>query len=184
MATPKSARLLLLAAVVVSALGCSGDGEPDASTAEEPAAQDSADNVDTGTDDEDGLEQPECELPDDLVQTLGQERQLVLNLALAEGGNFETVASAGLPESGTFRSVADALGGLDLSGIPSNPNFDGPDDIVADLHETADLLDAALAAGADTTDPAWSALSEFYTQDFFTRHNASVGYYLTEAGCV
>ncbi len=55
--------------------------------------------------------------------------------------------------------------------------------IAEDLRKTADLLQAALAAGGDTADPAWTALSEFYTQKLFVRHNASIAYYLREAGC-
>lgn len=184
---PKSAALSSLGALLAVALtGCGSDDMPDEAAEAETA--DSADVEEPSGDDveteDDGAAEPACDLPADLLERLNLERQLVLNLAMAEGGNLESVESVGTPEPETFRSLADALDGLDLSAISSNQQFDEPDDLIGDLNETADLLEAALAAGTDAADPAWQALSDFYTQEFFVRHNASVGYYLTEAGCV
>lgn len=185
---PKSAAVSSLGALLAVALtGCGSDDMTDEAT--EAEAADSADVEEPSGDDaeaeDDGAAEPACDLPADLLERLNLERQLVLNLAMAGGDNLESIESAaGTPEPETFRSLADALDGLDLSGIPSNPQFDEPNDLVGDLSETADLLEAALAAGTDAADPAWQALSDFYTQEFFVRHNASVGYYLTEAGCV
>jgi hypothetical protein len=182
---PKSAVLLPLGAMLAVALmGCGGDDAPEeGAEAEAPAETDLPDD-EVDPSDEEGAPDSNCDLPGDLLERLNTDRQTVLNLALAEGANLEAVESIGLPEPDTFRSVAEVLDGLDLSGIPSNPQFDEPGDIVIDLHETADLLEAALAAGADAADPAWTELTEFYLQDFFVRHNASIGYYLNEAGCV
>ena len=178
---PRSAALLSLGALLaVPLMSCSTETTP-----EDPAAADTEAPADvTDPSDEQAAAKLDCQLPDDLLERLNLERQLVLNLALAGGGNLEAIESASTLEPETFRSVADVLDGLDLSGIASNPQFDEPDDIVRDLHETAGLLEGALAAGADTADPAWTELTEFYSQEFFVRHNASVGYYLNEAGCV
>lgn len=170
----RSAVLVSLGALLaVLLMGCGGDDAPTGSSTDVP------DSAAGGA-----AAEAECNVPDGLLDRFNLQRQLVLNLALAGGENLETVQSVGPPEPETFRSVADVLAGLDLSGIASNPQFDGAEAIVADLHTTADLLQAALVAGTDTADPAWQELTEFYTQEFFVRHNASVGYYLSEAGCV
>lgn len=173
------AQVVVIALLALSVVGCSSTGEADPPDTDATAAPVEA----TGAPEDQAAAEAECNIPDGLLDRLGLERQLVLNLAMAEGSNLEDVQSLGGPEPDTFRSVADVLDGLDLSGVEPRPNFDEPDDIVADLRETADLLEAALAAGTDTTDPAWRALTEFYTQDFFIQHNASINYYLDEAGC-
>lgn len=161
---------IIFSALILSAVGCGEEGEPDAAMAEAPG--------------EEVVAETECRLPDGLLERFGLHRQLVLNLAQTEGRNRESVEGMGVPEPGTFRSVADALDGRDLSNVTPNAAFDAPDDLVQDLRQTADLLEAALATRGEGAEPAWTALAEFYTQEFFVRHNASIGYYLNEAGCV
>ncbi|MQA90482.1 MAG: hypothetical protein GEU90_09630 [Gemmatimonas sp.] len=169
--TNSLALLPLLALLALPVVGCGTEGETDAfRQAEAPTEEVAA--------------EPECSLPDGLLERLNFHRQQVLNLAQTGGGNLEAVQGMGAPEPATFRSVADILEDLDLSSVASNSAFDAPDDIVRDLRQTADLLEVALAADSETADPAWTALAEFYTQEFFVRHNASLGYYLDEAGCV
>lgn len=161
----------LLALFFLPIVGCGTEAETDASAqAEVPTEEVAA--------------EPDCRLPAGLLGQLNVQRQFVLNLAQTGGRNLEAVQGMGTPEPATFRSVADILDDLDLSSIPSNSAFDAPDEIVRDLRRTADLLEASLAAGTATAEPAWTALAEFYTQEFFVRHNASLGYYLGEAGCV
>lgn len=176
---PKSAAVLSLSSLAVLLVGCGGEDTSGGPVGDATAPAEAADAPDQTT-----AADVECDLPDGLLEQIGLERQLVLNLAMAEGDNLETVESAGPPDPESFRSLAEVLDGLDLSAASADAQFDEPDDVVADLNETADLLGAALAAGADTADPAWTALSAFYTQEFFVRHNASVNYYLNEAGCV
>lgn len=162
---------IVFPALILSAVGCGEEGETDApARAEAPTEEVTA--------------EPECHLPDGLLQRFGSQRQLVLNLAQAEGRNRATVEDMGAPEPATFRSVADVLDDVDLSSVAPNAAFDAPEDLVDNLRQTADLLEAALATSGEGGDPAWTTLAEFYTQEFFVRHNASVGYYLDEAGCV
>lgn len=162
---------IIFPALILSVVGCTGEGEPDApASAEAPTEEVTAET--------------ECHLPDGLLQRFGSQRQLVLNLAQAEGRNRASVEAMGAPEPATFRSLADVLDDVDLSSVAPNAAFDAPDDLVQNLRQTADLLEAALATSSEGDDPAWTALAEFYTQAFFVRHNASVGYYLNEAGCV
>ena len=178
-----AARTQVVAVIALLALGvagCSSTGEPDPPGTDTTGAP--ADVADSS--EEPPAAEAECNMPEGLLDRFNLERQLVLNLALAEGANFESVQVMSGPEPGTFRSVADVLDGLDPSGIAPHPSFDDPDDIIADLRETADLLEAALAAGTDTADPAWRELTEFYTQGFFVQHNASMSHLLEEAGCV
>lgn len=184
----RSAVLVSLGALLaVLLMGCGGDDAPEGSEGSADGAATAGSEASPDTADASGEQAAtatECDPPDGLVERLGLQRQLVLNLAQAEGENLEAIQSSGPPEPETFRSVADILDSLDLSGIAANSPFEAPEDVVADLRKTADLLEAALAAGTDTADPAWRALTEFFTQEFFVQHNASVGYYLNEAGCV
>lgn len=121
----------------------------------------------------------------DLLTKYGLQKQLVLNLAMARGRNLKSMQeTTGGPEPATFRRLGAGFEGFDWAGIETLPNFDTPDVIARDLGKTADLLQNALAAGDNSADPAWAELSEFYTQKFFVRHNSSISYYLSEAGCV
>ncbi|MBX2796598.1 MAG: hypothetical protein KTR31_02980 [Myxococcales bacterium] len=120
----------------------------------------------------------------ELLEAFGLERQLVLNLALAQGDNYDTMAkTTGLPDPATFRGMADGFEGFDTSSIEPNPFFDEPAQIIVDLRTTADLLETALDAGSDSSDPAWADLAAFYTNGFFVGHGSSINYYLGEAGC-
>jgi len=123
--------------------------------------------------------------PRDLLDKYGLQKQLVLNLSMAGGRNLKTMRETmGAPEPETFRRMAAGFENFDASGIEPIANFDTPDVITRDLGRTADLLAAALAAGEHSGDPAWTELSEFYTQKFFVHHNASISYYLNKADCV
>jgi hypothetical protein len=121
---------------------------------------------------------------EDLRNRLGLEAQLVLNLSLGDADTYDAmVETTGLPDPETFRQVRQAFENLDLSGVEMNPFFQRPPEIVSGLTNTAELLQDALAAGTRRPDPAWDALSDFYTSDFFVTHNASINYYLGEVGC-
>lgn len=180
----KAAVLTSLGALLaVLLMGC-GDESPteeaagDATTTETGASADPAGSADGNV-----ATDVACDLPEGLLNRLTVQRQLVRNVASAGGENLDAVQSGDPLDPETFRTVADVLDRLDLSGVTSNPQFDAPEDVIADLRKTADLLQAALDAGTDTADPAWQELTEFFTAEFFARHGASVNYYLTEAGC-
>src|SRR5690554_1087629 len=180
----KSAALASLGALLaVLLMGCGGDGAAEGAAGGPASAETGAPADQPDPAPEAGTE-AECDLPEGLAARLNLQRQLVLSVASSGGENLEAVQSTNPLEPELFRSLADTLDGLDLSGVAANPHFDPPEDVVADLRKTADLLQAALDAGSDSADPAWRELSEFYTEEFFTRHNASVSYYLSEAGCV
>lgn len=182
----KSAALASLGALLtVLLMACGDDG--DDSPAEEIAGGAAEIDASAGPSDADNEKVAtvgECNPPDGLLGKVAVQRQLLLNVALARGENFEAIQSENPLDPETFRSVADVLDNLDLAGVPSYPQFDGAEEVVADLRKTADLLQAVLEAGTDTADPAWQELSQFYTLDFFVQHSASLDYYLNEAGCV
>lgn len=171
MAKYRFARRAALAGLCLALAACGGEGE----TAQNTGATGSAEAAAAGC----------TAFSDELIRKWGLERQLVLNLAMAGGNNLKTLReTAGVPDPATFRAMADAFRASDFSGVEPLDMFDAPDVIAAHLTRTADLLSAALAAGGDTQDVAWTALSEFYTQGFFVRHNASVTYYLGEMDCI
>lgn len=172
------------ALVAVLLTGCGNDGPAEETAGGGGPAGTDASSDPSGSTGEDIAPDGGCDLPEGLLARFNQQRQLLLSVASAGGDNLDVIQSANPLEPETFRSVADVLDGLDLAGVAPNPQFDGPQDVVADLHRTADLLQAALDAGSDTADPAWQELAEFVTPEFFTRHGASVNYYLSEAGCV
>jgi len=182
--TRKSAALASLGVLLaVLLMGCGGDS-PAPEKVSDPVTTDAdtpADHTDASLEDVDA--ELECTLPGSLLADLTIQRQLVLNVAVAGGANLNSVQATSPLEPDVFRSTADVLDGLDLSGLQSVPQFDAPEDVVADLRKTADLLEAALAAGDDTSHPAWQELKDFYTPEFFTRHSSSVNYYLSSAGC-
>lgn len=175
-------RLIVLAALTSLSLlcaACGGENETAGEAAPEAASPETA--ASPG-----GTAKSGCSaFTKDLLDRWGMEKQLVLNLSLAKGGNLKTMRETmSLPDPATFRSLAAAFDGLDTDSIEPMNMFDTPQTISGDLRKTADLLQAALAAGGDTADPAWTALSEFYDQKFFIRHNSSISYYLGEAGCI
>ena len=122
--------------------------------------------------------------PQDLIEKWGKEKQLVLNLSMAKGRNLKTMRETiGAPDPATFRTLADGFETSEFEGVERLGIFLAPEEIVEGLRQTADLLEAALATGGSPTDPAWQALSDFYTPQFFGKHNSAISYYLSEAGC-
>lgn len=176
-------RAAALSAVVALALICTscGDSQPTEADASGDKAAPAASAHKAG-----GPLVPDCSLfPKELLDKYGLQKQLVLNFAMAQGRNLKTMRETmGAPEPATFRRLASAFESFDPDGIKPVANFDAADVIARDLRKTADLLEHALAAGDNTADPAWAALSAFYTQTFFVHHNASISYYLSNAGCM
>lgn len=120
----------------------------------------------------------------DLLQKWNLDRQKVLGIASNRGKDLKSMKEViGWPDPDLFRQFAAAFAGLDLSGAEATSMYQKADVVAADMHKTADLLEAALAASDNPEAPAWTALQEFYTMDFFMKHNMSFVYYFDHAGC-
>src|SRR5690606_5901195 len=131
--TRKSAALASLGVLLaVLLMGCGGDS-PAPEKVSDPVTTDAdtpADHTDASLEDVDA--ELECTLPGSLLADLTIQRQLVLNVAVAGGANLNSVQATSPLEPDVFRSTADVLDGLDLSGLQSVPQFDAPEDVVAD----------------------------------------------------